>query len=53
MSGDSVKLMCELIKIYNLELMNRCAEQARKEGAEEVNNEHLEKVLPQFLLDFS
>lgn len=53
LSQDALKLMCEVVKIHALELMHRGAEQAVKEGAQEVSMEHLEKVLPQFLLDFS
>ena len=36
-----------------LEVMTRSAEQAKKEDSNEVTLEHLEKILPQFLLDFS
>ena len=41
------------MRIFMLEAMTRSAEQAKKEDAEEVSLEHLEKILPQFLLDFS
>ena len=53
LSHDALKLMTEMIKIHSLELMNRCAEQAKKEASDVVHPEHLEKVLPQFLLDFA
>ena len=53
MSNEALKLLTELIRVHSIELMNRCAEQAKKEGSETVSNEHLEKVLPQFLLDFA
>ena len=53
MSNEALKLLTELIRVHSIELMNRCAEQAKKEGAETVSNEHLEKILPQFLLDFA
>ena len=53
MSNEALKLMTELIRVHSIELMNRCAEQAKKEGSEVVSNEHLEKILPQFLLDFA
>merc|ERR1719273_866676 len=53
MSNEALKLLTELIRVHSIELMNRCAEQAKKEGAELIVDEHLEKVLPQFLLDFA
>ena len=53
MSNEALKLLTELIRVHSIELMNRCAEQAKKEGAEIILDEHLEKVLPQFLLDFA
>ena len=53
MSSEAVKLTAEMIKIYVIEALNRSAEQAMKSGDSEVKMEHLEKVLPQFLLDFS
>jgi len=53
MSNEALKVLTELIRVHSIELMNRCAEQAKREGAELVSNEHLEKVLPQFLLDFA
>ena len=52
-SNEALKLFTEIIRVHSIELMNRCAEQAKKEGAEVVSNEHLEKILPQFLLDFA
>ena len=36
-----------------LQIAHRAGEQARLEGASSVSPEHLEKVLPQLLLDFS
>ena len=52
-SNEALKLFTEIIRVHSIELMNRCAEQAKKEGAEVVSTEHLEKILPQFLLDFA
>lgn len=52
-SSDAVKLFTELLRIHSLEVLSRAAEQAKKEGSDLVQTEHLEKVLPQFLLDFS
>ena len=52
-SSDAMKLINEVVRVHVLELMSRSAQQAKSEGSEIVKNEHLEKVLPQFLLDFS
>ena len=52
-SSDAVKLFTELLRVHALEMLSRAAEQAKKEGSSQVLNEHIEKVLPQFLLDFS
>jgi len=53
MGADSVKLAKEAILVFVMEGLTRAAEQAKLEGKSEVKEEHLEKVLPQFLLDFS
>ena len=52
-SGDALKLVCEVIRVHAFELLSRSAHQAKIEGSASVTSEHLEKVLPQFLLDFS
>ena len=51
-SSEGLSLTTELLRIYVLEAAHRAAAQARAEGGQEVGVEHLEKVLPQFLLDF-
>ena len=51
-SNDALAMTTELMKIYVIEAANRAATQAKKEGNEVVELEHLEKILPQFLLDF-
>ena len=51
-SSDAMKLINEVVRVHALELMSRSAQQAKSEGSEIVKSEHLEKVLPQFLLDF-
>ncbi len=43
----------EYMRIYVLEAITRAAEQAKKEDCHEVTLDHLEKILPQFLLDFA
>ena len=44
----SIDKQIERWKIFHSQV-----EQAKKEGSEVVSNEHLEKILPQFLLDFA
>ena len=52
--GKNAKvLFAELMRIYSLEVITRAGEQATKEGSSKITLEHLEKVLPQFLLDFN
>ena len=49
---DSLLLTTEMLRVYVLEAAHRAAHQAKSEGADTVQLEHLEKVLPQFLMDF-
>ena len=51
-SNDALTMTTEMMRIYVLEAAHRAADQAKSEGSEVVELEHLEKVLPQFLLDF-
>lgn len=46
-------LLSELMRIYTVEIITRAGELAVKEGATKISQEHLEKILPQFLLDFN
>lgn len=41
------------MRVYVLEALTRAAEEAKRVDSPEVNLEHLEKILPQFLLDFA
>ena len=52
MGADSVRLAKEAVLLFVAEGLKRAAEQAKLEGKKEVKEEQLEKVLPQFLLDF-
>ena len=52
-SPDALLLTTEMLKIYVLEAAHRAAYQANSEGAQVVQLEHLEKILPQFLMDFA
>ena len=50
---DALTMTTEMMKIYVLEAAHRAAFQAKTEGKREVEVEHLEKILPQLLLDFN
>ncbi|KAF8782266.1 Centromere protein X like protein [Argiope bruennichi] len=56
--NDAVKLVTEVVRIFITECAARAAIQAQSECIgesdiiPEVNNQHLEKILPQLLLDF-
>ena len=43
----------EMMRIYVIEAAHRAAYQTKSEGSQTVQLEHIEKILPQFLLDFS
>ncbi|XP_032064436.1 centromere protein X [Thamnophis elegans] len=51
-SGDAVLLMAEMLKIFVQEASARAARQAQTEDVMRVEVEHVEKILPQLLLDF-
>jgi len=51
-TSEGLTLTTELLRLYTLEAAHRAAAQARAEGGAKVEVEHLEKVLPQFLIDF-
>lgn len=50
---DALKLKAELLRVFVDEAVSRSGQLARQEGFSEINPEHIEKVLPQLLLDFS
>ena len=52
-SSDAMKLASEVVRVHAFELLSRSAKQAKLEGSDTVTSEHMEKILPQFLLDFS
>ncbi|XP_037348783.1 centromere protein X isoform X2 [Talpa occidentalis] len=51
-SGDALRLSAELLKIFVVEAAVRSVRQAQAEDLARVDVDHLEKVLPQLLLDF-
>ena len=50
---EALKLFSEFLRIYSTEIIMRAGEQAIKEESSQITLEQLEKVLPQFLLDFN
>jgi len=51
-SGDAVKLSGWLLEVFVLEAAERARSQAHVENTPKIDTEHLEKILPQLLLDF-
>ncbi|XP_075627205.1 centromere protein X, partial [Balearica regulorum gibbericeps] len=51
-NGDAQLLMAEMLNVFVREAAARAARQAQAEDLEKVDIEHVEKVLPQLLLDF-
>ncbi|XP_042822297.1 centromere protein X isoform X1 [Panthera tigris] len=51
-SGDALRLVAELLKIFAVEAAIRSVRQAQAEDLALVDVDQLEKVLPQLLLDF-
>lgn len=52
-SQDSCKILSELMRVYTIEILTRAGDQAIKEESSSITMEHLEKILPQLLLDFN
>ncbi|XP_062976255.1 centromere protein X [Elgaria multicarinata webbii] len=51
-NGDALLLVAELLKVFVREAAARGVRQAQTEDLTRVDVEHVEKVLPQLLLDF-
>ncbi|XP_038227409.2 centromere protein X isoform X7 [Dermochelys coriacea] len=51
-SSDALLLMAEMLNVFVREAAARGARQAQAEDLDRVDIEHVEKVLPQLLLDF-
>lgn len=49
---EAVTLTAELLRVFVQEAALRSAEQAKDESSVVVEQKHLEKILPQLLLDF-
>ncbi|KAM3921270.1 centromere protein X [Leptodactylus fuscus] len=50
--GDALLLLAELLRVFVHEAASRAARQAMSEDLPVVDIEHVEKILPQLLLDF-
>ncbi|GFN81915.1 centromere protein x [Plakobranchus ocellatus] len=51
LKGNSLALVAELLRLFTKEALTRAADQAKNEGDDRVTIDHLEKILPQLLLD--
>uniref|UniRef100_A0ACD5UBW3 Uncharacterized protein n=1 Tax=Avena sativa TaxID=4498 RepID=A0ACD5UBW3_AVESA len=51
-NASALQVSCELLRIFVTEAVQRCAVIAEAEGATTIEPTHLERVLPQLLLDF-
>ncbi|KAJ0104664.1 hypothetical protein Patl1_18191 [Pistacia atlantica] len=51
-NANAVKLSCELLRVFVTEAVQRAAAIAEAEGVSKVEATHLERILPQLLLDF-
>ncbi|XP_068647670.1 protein MHF2 homolog isoform X1 [Aristolochia californica] len=51
-NSNALKLSCELLKLFVTEAVNRAAIIAEAEGISKIEATHLERILPQLLLDF-
>ncbi|GAA0183860.1 hypothetical protein Leryth_001424 [Lithospermum erythrorhizon] len=51
-NANALKLSCELLRQFVVEAVQRAASIAEAEGATTIAPTHLERILPQLLLDF-
>ncbi|KAF9603031.1 hypothetical protein IFM89_033756 [Coptis chinensis] len=51
-NANALKLSCELLRSFIAEAVQRAAAIAEAEGASKIEATHLERILPQLLLDF-
>jgi centromere protein X len=51
-NASALKVSCELLRIFVTEAVQRSAFIAEAEGTTTIEPTHLERVLPQLLLDF-
>ncbi|EYU17769.1 hypothetical protein ABFS82_04G176900 [Erythranthe guttata] len=51
-NANALKLSCELLRVFVTEAIQRAATMAEAEGNHIIEASHLERILPQLLLDF-
>ncbi|ORZ20697.1 centromere protein X-like protein [Absidia repens] len=53
-NSQAVQLSAEFFKLFTIEAIHRASEEAKQisDRSDEVQVEHLERILPQLLLDF-
>lgn len=51
-NANALKLSCELLRVFITEAVQRAATIAEAEGVSKIETTHLERILPQLLLDF-
>ncbi|KAG8652631.1 protein MHF2 homolog isoform X3 [Manihot esculenta] len=51
-NSNAVKLSCELLRVFVAEAVQRAAAIAEAEGVSKIEATHLERILPQLLMDF-
>ncbi|KAK9726701.1 hypothetical protein RND81_05G231900 [Saponaria officinalis] len=51
-NATAVKVSCELLRVFITEAIQRAATVAEAEGLTQIEGTHLERILPQLLLDF-
>ncbi|KAF8369844.1 hypothetical protein HHK36_015689 [Tetracentron sinense] len=51
-NANALKLSCELLRVFVTEAVQRAATIAEAEGTSKIEATHLERILPQLLLDF-
>ncbi|KAH9576935.1 hypothetical protein CY35_01G188700 [Sphagnum magellanicum] len=51
-NANALKLSCELLRLFVCEAVQRMAIIAEGEGLSTIEGTHLERILPQLLLDF-
>ncbi|XP_070378965.1 centromere protein X-like [Dermacentor albipictus] len=51
-SADALKLLAEFFRVFTMEAVERATEQAKVQCDNVVTTEHVEKILPQLMLDF-
>ncbi|PON72353.1 Centromere protein X [Parasponia andersonii] len=51
-NANALKLSCEFLRMFITEAVQRAAAIAEAEGVNKIEATHLERILPQLLLDF-